>query len=125
MSDLRKMADLSIIAHGKALLASLGEEELAPLRQHLVRKLETIRRTGPAFDREECLPGLSAVATVLRGPLGETAAVSLPVPTDRFVANEQRLVTTLVERCRALQRRLQERVSWGVRACDGKWSGGA
>ncbi len=154
VSDLGETVDLSIIAHGKAvvvdqipgthpllavsrigssltlhgtasgkaLLASLSEEELVPLRQHLVlepltrntivtwerldRELETIRRTGVAFDREEYLLGLSAVATVLRGPLGETAAISLPVPTDRFIANEHRLVTTLVERCQALQRRL-------------------
>jgi DNA-binding IclR family transcriptional regulator len=122
VSQIGSSLPLHATASGKALLATLSEEELAPLRQHLDlppltrntivtwdrldRELEIIRSTGVALDGEEYLLGLSAAATVLRGSLGETAAISLPVPTDRFVANEQRLVKTLVDRCGAVQRRL-------------------
>lgn len=109
-------------ASGKALLAALSPKELTLLREQtplkpvtgkttsdweeLEKELESVRETGLAFDHEEYLAGISAVATVLRGPSGELAAVSMPVPTERFDATGERLAKTLLERSQSLQRRL-------------------
>lgn len=109
-------------ASGKALLAALSEKELEALRPQIQLKpmtkntaiswdqlkleLEMIRETGLAFDQEEYMPGITSVATVVRGPGGELAAVSLPVPAERFRAKEKQLVEALVSRSQAFQRRL-------------------
>lgn len=109
-------------ASGKALLAALSAERLEQLRKRLTlgattansitswaqleKELATVRRVGFAFDREECWIGISAVAVALRAPDGEVAAISIPAPTDRFLETENKLVEVLVERSRALQRRL-------------------
>lgn len=108
-------------ASGKALLATLDEEELAKLRKHyrltpctpnsiknwnvLQAELDEVRRTGLAYDREEYLLGICSVAVPLRGPGGETAAVSVPIPRERFSGAEKALVRTLVERTSKIQRR--------------------
>nr|WP_320134066.1 IclR family transcriptional regulator [uncultured Holophaga sp.] len=109
-------------AIGKALLAALPQRELEAIKPHLQLKaltrntnlswdklmpeLETVRETGLAFDHEEYMIGISSVATVLRGPGGELAAVSLPVPSERFRAKEKQLVEALVNRTQTFQRRL-------------------
>ena len=109
-------------AIGKALLAALPQKELDALKAHLQLKpltkhthtswdtllpeLETIRKTGLSFDHEGYMLGISSVATTLRGPSGELAAVSFPVPTERFRAKEKALVEALLTRCQAFQRRI-------------------
>lgn len=109
-------------ASGKALLAALPPKELEALRPQIQLKpmtknttmswdqlnleLEMIRETGLAFDQEEYMIGITSVATALHGPGGELAAVSIPVPTDRFRAKEKQLVESLVDRSQAFQRRL-------------------
>jgi len=59
-----------------------------------------------AFDREEYRMGICAVAVVVHGPGDEIAAISMPVPTDRFHATEKELVGALVDRSQAFQRRI-------------------
>lgn len=108
-------------ASGKVLLAALPAERLARLKNlplpaltknsittwpRLERELDTVRRSGIAIDREEYRVGICAVAAGLRGPGSEVAAISIPVPADRFRTTEQSLSKTLVERARALQRRM-------------------
>lgn len=109
-------------ASGKILLAALPPERLASfknrltlpaLTQHSIttwaalnKELESVRRSGVAFDREEYRIGICAVAVALRGPGDEVAAISLPVPSDRFYATEKQLIDTIVDRARAFQRRL-------------------
>lgn len=109
-------------ASGKALLAALPKPQLDKLRKRLKlsrltknslasweeldRELDLIRRRGVAFDREEHSLGICAVGAAVRFPTGELAAVSIPVPTQRFAANEKMLAQVLVERCQALQSRL-------------------
>ncbi len=110
-------------ANGKAVLATFDEARLAKLRKRmqlakqtkntitswpaLERELQRIREAGVAFDREENSIGISAVAVALRGPLGDLAAISMPVPTQRFVENEAELVRALLTHSRALQKRLE------------------
>jgi len=109
-------------ASGKALLAVLPEAQLSRLKNRLPlpamtknsitkwneleRELGTVRRTGIAIDREEYRPGICAVAASVRGPGGEIASIAIPVPSDRFRRTERSLSEALLERTRALQRRI-------------------
>ncbi len=109
-------------ANGKAVLATFDESRLAKFKKKaslakhtkntittwgtLERELERIRETGVAYDREENSVGICAVAVALRGPTGEIASISMPVPTQRFLENEATLVKSLLAHCRALQKRL-------------------
>jgi DNA-binding IclR family transcriptional regulator len=113
---------LNCSASGKVLLAALTPERLAAIRSRLAlpastqnsittwaaldREIESVRSSGVAYDREEYRIGICAVAVAVRGPGDEVAAISLPVPTDRFYATEKQLVDTLVDRAQAFQRRL-------------------
>jgi DNA-binding IclR family transcriptional regulator len=122
VSETGSSLPLHCSASGKVLLAMLPEERLSRLKtrltlnaltrnsavswENLERDLETIRRTGLAYDREEFRSGICAVAAGVRGPGNEIAAISIPVPTDRFRATEKALAKSLLDRTQALQRRL-------------------
>lgn len=109
-------------ANGKALMAALPEDELSRLRKRIVlsantahtltswaqldAELAAIRRSGIAYDREENSDGICAVATVVRSPSGELAAISVPVPTQRFAQVEPELVQQLRRHAQALQKKL-------------------
>jgi len=109
-------------ASGKVLVAALLPERLAALRARLPlvpstqnsiatwddfeKELEAVRLSGVAFDREEYRMGICAIAVAVRGPGDEVAAISMPVPTDRFYATERELVAALIERSQAFQRRI-------------------
>lgn len=109
-------------ANGKALLAAMSAEELAKVRASLMlkpltpntlvswdeleRQLEDIRRTGLAFDLEENSQGICAVATALRDPSGELAAISIPTPAFRFEGQREALSSALLKHAQHLQQRL-------------------
>ena len=109
-------------ANGKALLAALNEAQLERVKRHidftshtvntitswkkLAAELDTIRREGIAYDREEHSAGISAVAAVVRGPAGELAAISIPTPTQRFKGMEARLKNRLKACCVEVQQML-------------------
>ncbi len=109
-------------APGKAMLAALSSSELDNLKPRLrltrhtaktvtswralERELEDIRAQGFSLDLEENSLGICAVAVVLRVPNGELAAVSVPVPTQRFKDSQSSLIRLLVERCNRLQHSL-------------------
>lgn len=101
---------LHCTANGKALLAELSPEEVARvlparLRRHtpttittraeLVAELETVRRAHVAFDREEHTTGISAAGVAIRDPFGALAAISVPMPTQRFRGREAELAEEL------------------------------
>lgn len=109
-------------ANGKAVLAAMDDADIAKLRKRLRlvaitphtittwaqldREIATIRRTGLAFDREENSLGICAAAMALRSPSGEIAAVSVPVPVQRFADNEAALSAALLKHCGRLQQSL-------------------
>ncbi len=109
-------------ANGKAVLAAMDDADIARLRkrlrlvamtpntittwERLDREITTIRATGLAFDREENSLGICAAAMALRSPSGEIAAISLPVPTQRFTDNEAALSAALLKHCGRLQQKL-------------------
>ncbi|RKP58423.1 IclR family transcriptional regulator [Pararobbsia silviterrae] len=110
---------LHCCAPGKAMLAALDDDELERVRRrlrlHAVTRntitswealddaLERVRETGMAEDREENSIGICAASVALKGPSGELAAVSMPVPTHRYLENEQKYKDLLLASARRLQ----------------------
>lgn len=101
-------------ANGKALLAELSTDhvlallpqELHPLtpdtvtdRSRLLAQLEEVRRIGYAIDREEHTIGISAVGGVVRDAYSAVAAVTIPLPSQRFAGQEQTLASALTACC--------------------------
>lgn len=108
-------------ANGKALLAELSNDhverlllpELAPLtpntitdRDRLLEELEEVRLTGIAFDREEHTVGICAVGTAICDPMGQHAAVTVPLPAQRYYGDEDRVVSALVSARDEIERAL-------------------
>lgn len=112
---------LHCTANGKALLAALTDAEVERLlpdqldaetphtitsRRALFEELEQVRTEGVAYDREEHTLGIAAVGTVVGSPRTTMAAVTIPLPAERFYGNETSLAGTLLEACRAMRRTL-------------------
>lgn len=103
---------LHCLASGKAMLASLPDEEVhkllgrRPLERHtdhtiidlakLTKELAKVRKAGVAFDNEEHLEGVSAVGTAIIEPGGTVYAISIPVPTVRFRRSKRQLQDALM-----------------------------
>lgn len=105
---------LHCTANGKALLAAMSEEEANALlparlpartehtitsRRELWAELEHVRAERVAYDREEHTIGISAVGAVIEDPYGPVAAISVPVPVQRFSGNEQTVSRHLLQIC--------------------------
>ena len=103
MSAVGAVFPLHCTANGKAILAALPPEavrEVLPARLErftastitkladLTRELDTIRETGVAFDREEHTHGISAGGIAVSDAFGRLAALSVPMPTQRFRGRE-------------------------------------
>jgi len=98
-------------ASGKALLAELSadgaERELPETlkaytpntgtdRAALLRELDEVRRTGIAFDHEEYVMGVCAVATPVRDAVGAVGALTVEVPAGRFNGREDVLARAVL-----------------------------
>lgn len=68
----------------------------------LLKELDVVRKTGVAFDREEHTLGICAAGVALRDTLGNTVAISVPVPAQRFKENEATISARLLATKRAL-----------------------
>jgi DNA-binding IclR family transcriptional regulator len=112
---------LHCTANGKALLAAMPEEQVSAVlparlpsltpntitsRRELWEELVRVRAEGAAYDREEHTLGICAVGAVVNDPYGAVAAISVPVPAQRFVGNEAELARVLLEVCGACSRQL-------------------
>jgi DNA-binding IclR family transcriptional regulator len=112
---------LHCTANGKALLAAMPEEELGAVlparlpaytpntitvRKELWEELERVRVQGVADDREEHTLGICAVGAVVNDPYGAVAAISVPVPAQRFIGNEAELARRLLAVCADCSRHL-------------------
>ncbi|WP_374594567.1 IclR family transcriptional regulator [Aquabacterium sp.] len=109
-------------ANGKALLAAMSDDELRKVRKRLVlarqtdqtitdwarleEEIQAVRRDGFACDREENSEGICAVSTLIRSATAELAAISIPVPAQRFRHAEAELIAMLLQHARALQQKL-------------------
>jgi IclR family transcriptional regulator, acetate operon repressor len=105
-------------ANGKAYLAQLSDPAIEGLigRAYkprtpktlqridtLLADLKTARRTGIAYDREEHTLGVCAVGVALRDPLGNSVAISVPVPSQRFPDRHSMIAERLMATKRALE----------------------
>lgn len=101
---------LHCTANGKAFLAALSpQEQKAALprklismtpqtiteRKRLSQEIAQIQSDGIAYDREEHTAGICAVGAAVRTSLGDLIAISIPVPSQRFYTNEDKLVAAL------------------------------
>jgi DNA-binding IclR family transcriptional regulator len=102
---------LHCTASGKALLAVLSPEQadtalLDPLRKYtpntvtdraaLLRELEEVRRTGVAYDHEEYVMGVCAIAAPVHDAVGAVGALTVEVPADRFIGREALLADAVL-----------------------------
>ena len=106
-------------ANGKALLAELPPATVSALLPKrlkartpntitsitaLMRELEDVRETGVAFDREEHTDGICAVGVAIRESIGAEAAVTVPMPSQRFAKREGAIVKALLETRKLIER---------------------
>lgn len=100
VSSIGARFPLTCTANGKAALALLDETSLAriigPEAPGLRAEIDEIRRTGVAFDRDEHTAGISAAGIAGRVAGGHIVAISVPAPTERFLAEQERIVSALV-----------------------------
>jgi DNA-binding IclR family transcriptional regulator len=109
-SSVGELFPLHCTANGKALLAALplaAAEQLLPRRlaqltphtivskPALLEELERVRDGGLAFDREEHTLGICAVGIAVPADAEPAAAISVPVPAQRFAQVEVEIVAAL------------------------------
>ena len=92
------LACFSLEESGELLEKSLSEHPEYPLanRKRLTDELNDTRRTHLAYDLEEHGDGISAIGTAMIDHFGRPVAVSIPVPTQRFLENRDRLAEQLL-----------------------------
>jgi DNA-binding IclR family transcriptional regulator len=105
-------------ANGKAYLAQLSDAAVEKLigRSYaartpktltrldaLIADLNAVRGAGAAFDREEHTLGICAVGVALQDPLGNPVAISVPVPSQRFVDRQALIAEQLKATKRAME----------------------
>ena len=109
-------------APGKAMLAAMSEAAMHNLRPRLrltrhtlhtitswsvlEKALAVVRATRIGTDEEENSLGICALSVALVLPHGELAAVSVPVPTQRYAASRQHIESTPPAHCGRLQQSL-------------------
>jgi DNA-binding IclR family transcriptional regulator len=108
-------------ANGKAYLAKLDEKAIEALigrtfaartpstytsLNRLLKDLERVRETGVAYDREEHTLGICAAGIAMRDLLGNCVAISVPVPTQRYVRHQADIADRLLATKRALEEHL-------------------
>lgn len=108
-------------ANGKAYLAKLDDKTIESLigrsfaartpatftnLDRLIADLETVRSTGVAFDREEHTLGICAAGVAMRDLLGNCVAISVPVPTQRYVSHQAEIAERLLATKQALEEHL-------------------
>ncbi len=106
-------------ANGKAYLAQLSEQSVEKLigrtyearTPNTLTQIETLREelakvranSGVAFDREEHTLGICAAGVALRDPLGNSVAISVPVPSQRFADQQAHIAERLLATKRAME----------------------
>jgi DNA-binding IclR family transcriptional regulator len=108
-------------ANGKAYLAQLSDAAIEALIGRTYEKrtprtlqridvlladLKAARRTGVAFDSEEHTLGVCAVGVALQDPLGNSVAISVPVPSQRFPDRKIMIAEKLMATKRAMESRM-------------------
>lgn len=108
-------------ANGKAYLAGLDRGAIERLigqsyerrtpktltrLSDLIDDLTSVRRSGVAFDREEHTLGICAAGVAMRDLLGNSIAISVPVPAQRFYDRQAQIAERLLATKQALDMHL-------------------
>lgn len=108
-------------ANGKAYLAELDRGAIERLigqsyerrtpktltrLNDLIDDLTSVRRSGVAFDREEHTLGICAAGVAMRDLLGNSIAISVPVPAQRFYDRQAQIAERLLATKQALDMHL-------------------
>ncbi|MFL4980120.1 MAG: IclR family transcriptional regulator [Xanthobacteraceae bacterium] len=108
-------------ANGKAYLAELDRGAIERLigqsyerrtpktlirLNDLIDDLTSVRRSGVAFDREEHTLGICAAGVAMRDMLGNSIAISVPVPAQRFYDRQAQIAERLLATKQALDMHL-------------------
>jgi len=103
---------LHCTASGKALLAALDPADVGEVladwlhvytpntvtdKGALLAELARVRAQGVAYDHEEYVMGVCAVASPVTDAVGAVAALTVEVPAERFRGSEQRIVAALLK----------------------------
>ena len=56
---------------------------------------DEIRSSGIEFDLDEHTPGISAAGIAGRSSTGQVVPISVPAPTERFMAEREQIVSAL------------------------------
>ncbi len=99
-------------ANGKAALSLMSNDEIAVLLKgglfeetshtitrmsELIAEIEMIRHDSFAVDNEEHTEGICALGTAFHDPFGRIVAVSVPVPTTRFIRSKNSIIKALLD----------------------------
>lgn len=79
---------------GKRLIIASGRTRSVA---SMLKELAQVRAAGLAYDREEHFTGISAIGTAFRDPAGAIYAISVPAPTARAKAIEDRVADLLLK----------------------------
>jgi DNA-binding IclR family transcriptional regulator len=98
VSAIGEVFALTTTANGRACLAAMPEDKAINLIQsewqrsgtkgdleNMLSRLQEIRKIGLAYDIDEHTPGISAIGFAFADWGGELHAISVPVPSTRFV----------------------------------------
>ena len=119
LSELGVSLPLHATASGKALLAGMSEYDFARVKKRLKltkltkntitswskleKEIVQIRKIGIALSYEEHITGICAMSTSFFSPTGTLAAISISVPTERFLKKKDDLAKVLYKHCNPLR----------------------
>jgi DNA-binding IclR family transcriptional regulator len=110
--DVGSTFPLHCSSKGRALLAAYPPEVAARMlpdvlerftdktltdRAEVLRAVETVRKTGIAYNREEATRGVCGAAIAIRARSGTWLAISVPVPGQRYWDLEDKITRVLLE----------------------------
>ena len=111
-ADVGSTFPLHCSAKGRAILAAYPPEVAARMlpdvlerftdktvtnRIEVLEMLDTVRKTGVAYNREEATSGICTAAIAIRSPSGVLLAISVPVPSQRYWDEEDKITRVLLE----------------------------
>jgi DNA-binding IclR family transcriptional regulator len=119
VSSIGELFPLHCTANGKALLAAMPEQQvtnLLPARLErfthntivspakLLAALDEVRSSGVAVDREEHTEGICAAGAAILAGGEAVAAISVPLPVQRFRGREEEVATAVRAAAEAARR---------------------
>lgn len=120
VSSVGEVFPLTTTANGRACLASLPRDTALSLArteasatgtslnlEEFGAILDRVAQTGLAYDRDDHSDGISAVGFAFTDLAGEIHAISVPVPTSRFMRQKAEIETAVLKVMRKVKKVMQ------------------